>query len=134
MRQVIAAATYLETEHLNGDLCRALETAIVVCYARPFDPRNKIGALGNDWVPNDASAELHEILLAARDKVYAHTDRTRARDVIDVGALIDIEHAYAEQWYSLDRGKLPGITKLAETHLARLRDEANKREEQLRGA
>jgi hypothetical protein len=32
MRQVVAAAQALHREHENGDLCRALETAIVVCY------------------------------------------------------------------------------------------------------
>ena len=51
MRQAAAAAEHLSTERLNGDLCRALETAIVICYSRPFARGNKAGTLGAEWVP-----------------------------------------------------------------------------------
>jgi hypothetical protein len=47
MRQVIAAVDALADEHHNGYLCRALETAIVVCYARAFAAGNEIGTLGD---------------------------------------------------------------------------------------
>jgi hypothetical protein len=48
MAQVAAAADTLMHEHLNGDLCRALETAIAVCYARPFGSSNQVGVLGQE--------------------------------------------------------------------------------------
>ncbi len=73
MRQAAAAAEYLRSEHLNGDLCRALETAICVCYARPFSETNTIGPVDpKKWAPADAPARyLHESLLYYRDKAFA---------------------------------------------------------------
>jgi hypothetical protein len=113
LRQVIAAATALKDEHLNGDLCRALETAIVICYARPFTKSNVIGPIKESLVPPDLRA-LHNDLIRARNKVYAHTDLTDARDVVDVGALLELDApAYAEQWRPLDRDGLVDILRLA---------------------
>jgi hypothetical protein len=113
LRQVIAAATALKDEHLNGDLCRALETAIVVCYARPFSKSNAIGPIGDRFVPPELRG-LHKGLIRARDKVYAHTDLTDARDVVDVGALLALDvPAYAEEWRPLDREGLVDVIRLA---------------------
>ena len=94
MRQVIAAAQALHQERHNGDLCRALETAIVVCYARPFGKRNKVGALHENWEPLKEFPKLHTELLNLRDKVYAHTDETEARQVVDAGAMLRTRKAF----------------------------------------
>jgi hypothetical protein len=133
MQQVVAAATHLASEHLNGDLCRALETAIVICYARPFDGRNAVGRLGDEFVPTDAvPRRIHQELLRLRDKVYAHTDRTDARDVVDLGQEFDLQSPlYAEQWRPLDRRVLAGIIHLAVEVEGRLREAAAEREAKL---
>jgi hypothetical protein len=112
---VIAAVDALAAENLNGYLCRALETAIVVCYARPFGKRNAVGALGDNWPPIvERFPDLHAQLLSLRDEVYAHTDRTRARDVVDVGELLGLETpAFTEGWHPIDRSALPAISELA---------------------
>ena len=51
MRQTIAAAQTLAAERENGDLRHALETAIAVCYARPWCHRGGFGALAARWLP-----------------------------------------------------------------------------------
>ena len=100
MNQVAAAAAALQGERLNGDLCRALETAIAVCYSRPYGGSNRVGVLGNEWLPEDpGDLAVHARLLELRDQVYAHTDRTDARDITDVFG----DGFYAEEWRPLRR-------------------------------
>jgi hypothetical protein len=114
MRQVVAAAKALHDERHNGDLCRALETAIVVCYARPFGRRNKVGALHENWGPLKQFPKIHAQLLSLRDKVYAHTDETEARQVVDVGALLGLEApSCTEGWFPIKREALASIAMLA---------------------
>ena len=114
MRQVIAAVDALAADNLNGDLCRALETAIVACYARAFT-ENKVGKLGAKWKPSDPDQrKLHHELIRVRNKVYAHTDRIGARQIVDAGAMLGLGRvAYIEAWHPLDREKLPAIRALA---------------------
>ncbi|MGH9320577.1 MAG: hypothetical protein ACRD3V_11920 [Vicinamibacteria bacterium] len=114
MRQVIAAAETLAEEHHHGDLCRALETAIVVCYARPFGRKNAVGALGRKWEPLKQFPKLHAELLRLRNKVYAHTDKTEARQVVDIAAMLGLESpAWTEGWHPINREALPPIIALA---------------------
>jgi Recombinase len=90
MRQAAAAAEALANEHQNVHVMRALETAVVVCYWRPFASGNAVRLDPAEWTPRDAQeVAAHETLKALRDKVYAHTDsvikiggeKVRARDV-----------------------------------------------------
>lgn len=116
MLQVIAAVEALNGEEVNGYLCRALETAIVVCYARPFGSRNAVGPLSTHWPPiSDDFPELHAELMRLRDQVYAHTDKTEARQVVDVSEWLGLDSpAYTEGWHAIDREKaLPDIAELA---------------------
>jgi hypothetical protein len=133
MRQVMAAVEALSKEHQNGYLCRALETAIVVCYARPFGSKNKVGPIGKKWAPLKSFPKLHAELLRLRDKVYAHTDKTEARQVVDAGKMIGAESAWTEGWHAIRREALPVIHELArqleaslgaavEDRVAKLRD------------
>lgn len=73
-RLVIAAADMRMAQHaaeaqLDGDapgLGRLLETAMIVCYARPFT-RQGIGRLDEEWVPQGSSErELHDEDIARR--------------------------------------------------------------------
>jgi hypothetical protein len=125
MDQAAAAAEALLAERHNGSLCRALETAIAVCYARPFSESNRIGSVGNRWIPKDsAERRLHRRLIELRDQVYAHTDETDAREIIDVGALFGDESAFAEQWRPVDRTVLPRIVALCGSQQERFRKAA----------
>lgn len=129
MNQAAAAAQALRTEHLNGDLCRALETAIAVCYARPYGSSNKVGVLGDEWLPEDPGDQaLHGALLTRRDQVYAHTDRTDARGIVDVFG----DGTFVEEWRPLSRDVLPRIITLAARQQARFREGVEDRQERLR--
>jgi hypothetical protein len=75
MEQVVSScrAYQREQDAIEPDLqlLRALETAIVVCYWRPFSKSNSMGCLTD----SDArDPELHTFLKSQRDKAYAHTD------------------------------------------------------------
>jgi hypothetical protein len=75
MRQAAAAAEALANEHQNVHLMRALETAVVVSYWRPFASGNAVRLDPAEWTPQDPQEiAAHETLKALRDKVYAHTD------------------------------------------------------------
>lgn len=49
-----------------------------------------------------------------RDQVYAHTDRTDARQVVDVSDAFGLASpAFTEGWHPIDREALLAITELA---------------------
>jgi hypothetical protein len=79
MRQAEAAARLLDRQ---GDVHvrRALETAIAVCYARPWLESNRDGKLKKRWLPNGAEElRLHDLLMDLRKRTYAHNDPTGGR-------------------------------------------------------
>jgi hypothetical protein len=123
MRQAAAAAEALANEHQNVHVMRALETAVVVCYWRPFASGNAVRLDPAEWTPQDPQEiAAHETLKALRDKVYAHTDsvikiggeKVRARDVERIedllGTLEEIDWnapeaplMFTEKWVPLNR-------------------------------
>jgi hypothetical protein len=114
MRQVIAAATFLSEGRHDQYLYRALETAIVVCYARPFGRSNVVGAIGEQWEAIGKAPNLHKELLRLRNKLYAHTDKTEAREVVDVAEMFDLDSpAWTEGWHPIRPEVLPKIVALA---------------------
>lgn len=117
MQQVVAAAEALVDEHADGygHLGRALETALVVCYARPFSKDNAVGSLGHKWPPLKRFRDLHRELLGLRNRVYAHTDRTVAREVVEVSQLLGrpFSGSWTEAWHPIDPSVLPTIITLA---------------------
>jgi len=133
MRQAAAAAEALQREQGDGDLCRALETAIVVIYARPFTPPNKVGPLGPEWAPTEPLLHnLHRELMEKRDQVYAHSDETALRDVVDNGATLGKDHpVYSEQWYRVSRSMLPIFIRMAREQEGRFYKAAVERESKL---
>lgn len=134
MRQVIAAVDALADEHHNGYLCRALETAIVVGYARAFAAGNEIETLGDEWTADDPGMRrFHDELLRLRDQLYAHTDRrVGARDIEDVSALLGLgQVAYTEWWRPIDRAALPMIGALAQHQEQRFGRAADERQQAL---
>ncbi len=79
MDQATAAAGALLTDTGDDDAwTRALETAMAVCYMRPFI--SGAWQLPGKYVPRArAENELHRRLDHFRDKVYAHSDKESGR-------------------------------------------------------
>jgi hypothetical protein len=141
MEQAVEAARAIQREadreaageEPNVELLRALETAVAVCYWRPFT-QSSIGRL--DPVadgPSEESGlgELHRRLRRMRDKVYAHTDEEGGRDVTvrDLGPGTSF---ITEGWEPLPRDCLPSVIALAEGQADRFRAEALDLGDQLR--
>ncbi len=135
MRMAAAAAGLLqETEELYRS--RALETAIVVCYMRPFTPSNTVGALGRKWHPqDDVGRRLHRSLYSARKSTHAHTDLVSFRKAVNTAALLGDYTAsarrYAEEWRPLDRAVLPALVPFFEARADAFRDGKNAAERRL---
>jgi hypothetical protein len=80
MDQVAEAVHAIDEQLRSGNpnlqLIRALETALVVCYWRPFSQSNSKGHLR----PGDAhDAELHAAMKRMRDSAHAHIDKESGR-------------------------------------------------------
>lgn len=138
MEQVREAVDAIDPAGDNYQLVRALETAIAVCYSRPFT-ESKFCKLGEaDAPPPDGGwRDLHDQILRMRKAVYAHTDKAGARDApIEIVALPDGTSGYAftEQWLPLDRSFLPAIRALAESQRDSFRQEAMRLEAQVQKA
>jgi hypothetical protein len=140
MAQTRAACDMLENETEDMHRARALETAIAVCYARAFT-KSTLRTLPGFFAPPKGTEQrkLHNILLALRDKVYAHTDLESGRSIRELTITIENEIAHVkhfESWHPLDRELLNPIRELCHEQEARLRlesvrlNEAIKREAQ----
>jgi hypothetical protein len=118
MRQAAAAARLLNQQE-DFHARRALETAISVCYARPWIDSNRGGKLKAKWRPTAGpDRDLHNRLLDFRHKTYAHTDPTGGRSALaDVGPgnVLGI----GEQWIPLNANDLPAIADPCDRQAAR---------------
>jgi hypothetical protein len=115
MAESRAAAEFLLSQELPGDVRRALETAIPVAYARPWGRTNTIGALCDHWFPpREDLKRLHDALILARNKVYAHTDEEmEARGITDVSDIVGQPGPiFATSWNPLNPELLPAIVDL----------------------
>jgi hypothetical protein len=136
MRQAQAAirALLATTEADDVNLMLALETAIAVCYVRPFTPRQGVGQLGDEWLPEKAAARsLHDQLVDLRDRAYAHTDVDSGREVVDRAELFDdgVE-GFLESWLAMDRAVLPAVADMCRRQEDRFQAAARDRVAQLR--
>jgi hypothetical protein len=81
-RSLAAMIEDLEHRGYDSHAGRALQTAIAVCYARPFAETNRLGTLRKKWRPEDpVGRDVHEALCEMRNRVYAHTDPDGGRRV-----------------------------------------------------
>jgi hypothetical protein len=136
MRQAAAAAAYLlEGPRMNGDAERALETGLVVCYARPYvRARRGAGAIGSRRaLPSEPRLRaLHDALIDRRNDLYAHNDVTDLRGVEDVYAALGLGGGrYAEAWRPIDRAQLPEVVALCESQRSTFRALAERIEARL---
>ena len=126
MDQAAAAATALQSES-DGALARALETAMVVCYLRPFTKSDL--QLGRDYVPGSGEdASAHAELERLRHKVYAHTDNASGRraeiDVTPPDAADVVRVVWKEEWLPYPRENLPFVISLCKRLAQKLRNDA----------
>ncbi len=105
---------------------QTLETGMLVTYARPFTgKRGRTISRAPDL--NDELREFHNDIVARRNKVYAHTDHTEIRQIIDFRApegpsvLLsdDGSTVIREQWDSLTENGLSCLRELAHIHYDR---------------
>lgn len=120
MLQAAAAARILNQQR-DLQARRAIETAISVCYARPWIDSNRGGKLKNKWLPEDGpDRKLHHRLLELRRMTYAHSDPASGRKPFvqcgNEGVL-----GIGEQWNSLPPSESPAIIALCERQEARFR-------------
>ncbi|MEO5576453.1 MAG: hypothetical protein ABIR67_15125 [Gaiellaceae bacterium] len=136
MDQAIAAAKALERESEDVHLMRALETSLVVSYARAFTTSSLHKLDREEYRPRDAElAQMHDELITLRDRAYAHTDKQSGRDVtmtitattgFQEGAKepAKLDMTWREEWLPLSREAIPAAITLCEGQRAGLREEA----------
>jgi len=127
MDETIAACKAREhQEPSSSDLDRALETAIVVSYARPFTSSNRVGSLGRKWRPaaGTPEREVHDWLLAERKRRYAHTDVDSGRLVLHKGTIETGFEGLVEMTPVFPVERLEQVRALAEALHERLMEEA----------
>ena len=128
MEHVIAAATAIEREENaaipDHALIRALETALVVCYWRPFSSSNRAGHLRD----SDAlDPELHGHMRTLRNQAHAHIDTASGRRAgvtppstsRGMGGFV-----LTESWWSFPQAWLPRVIDVAERQRDAFRAEA----------
>jgi hypothetical protein len=138
MTQAIAAARMLQATQ-DVAQARALETAMAVCFMRPYTKSDL--AVPDLMFPTEESAdpgdrELFELLKAFRDKVFAHSDKEGGRQAgpvtIDAGPEI-VNLSWTEAWYPFPRDRLPEVIDLCERLSEEMRILAGKVEVMLAG-
>jgi hypothetical protein len=113
MEQAAAAARALQADTGDDDAFRrALETALSVCYMRPFTKGMK---LPDKYVPTEwPDADFHAGLRELRHKVYAHTDNKggsgRTASIRATGDSGDVVHLeYREEWMPFPVEDIPAV-------------------------
>jgi hypothetical protein len=131
---VLQTAQYLRGEHpdapghdgrLPWHVRRTLETGMFVTYARPFVDASGRG-LPQLKRARGLSAELrasHEEILERRNRVYAHTDETPLRRILELSnaaeraAWVREQRELSEEWFPPTREGLEDVVALATAHL-----------------
>jgi hypothetical protein len=128
MDQTAEAAHAIDREHRSGNpnlqLIRALETAVVVCYWRPFSQSNSMGHLR---AKDALDASLHKAMGRMRNSVYAHIDASSGRTagITPHTTTEGVQGlAFTESWWALPAEWFPQIVKIAATQRDAWRAEA----------
>jgi hypothetical protein len=128
MYQASAAARLLLLQGPDDvHAARALETAMVICYARPFGRNNGIGPLPVKYAPQDERGRaMHDVLLMLRSKAYAHTDAESGREITNITGMGGgkARDRYGERWFSINRDAIPATIELCEAQADRFIDAA----------
>jgi hypothetical protein len=114
MRQAAAAARALEHE-ADADLARALETAMMVCFMRPFTKSDL--QVPKRFFPTGEDRDHLENIKAHRDMVYAHSDDEGGRWARPVSYVVgdgQIGMQFREGWNAINRAAVPDFVALCE--------------------
>ena len=132
MDQAAAAARMLQ-EETDGTRARTLETAMAVCYMRPFTKSDL--SVPDEYVPTAVDDEaVHSHLKMLRDKVYAHTDKSSGRKIRNFKIVIEdeiVQFKWQEGWLPFQRDNLPFVIDLCERQAQRLHVDAGLLQRQL---
>jgi hypothetical protein len=114
-----AAAARLLSQRVDPHDRRALETAISVCYARPWLESNRSGRLKDKWLPAvGADRDLHKRLLELRHRTYAHSDPAGGRKAsVQLGP--EGVRFIGEEWVPVSRADLTAIAELCDRQAQR---------------
>jgi hypothetical protein len=148
MVDVIETCHYLLDEHpeakghgatLPWRTRRTLETGVFVTYARPFVRSRRGGHMNRSKDLNNESKKDHDDILLRRDQVYAHTEQTHLRRIIE----FDDPEARAkwlkefgdlkENWFPPTPEGLKTVVALAEANLKGVLEEIGKLRERITG-
>jgi len=115
MDQAMAAAKALEDTQ-DAHLARALETAMTICFMRPFTASDL--QVPSKFFPEAGEGEdAFWAVKALRDKVYAHTDdhggRTAGPITVDFGEEI-INLSWQEGWVPFPRDRIARFIAICE--------------------
>lgn len=125
MQQAAAAARALQEEE-DGTLARALETAMAVCYMRPFTTSDL--QVPDEYIPTGGiDGEAHDHLKVLRDKVHAHTDKSSGRKIESFTIEVEGEIAqlsWREGWLPFPRENLAFVIELCERQAQKMRIDA----------
>lgn len=134
MHDVLETAQYLRGDHADAPshdsempwrARRTLETGMFVTYARPFTDTRRLG-LPRLKRARDLTSELresHDEILSRRHRIYAHTDDTPLRQILqladrdDRAAWVREQGDLSEQWFPPTREMLEDVIMLAAAHL-----------------
>jgi len=114
MRQAAAAAHALEHESTPA-LARALETAMMVCFMRPFTKSDL--HVPEKFFPTGQDREHLDNIKAHRDKVYAHTDHEAGRWAESVSSTVEggrVQMHFREGWNAINRAAVSDFVALCE--------------------
>jgi hypothetical protein len=125
MQQAAEAARMLQEER-DGTRARVLETAMAVCYMRPFTTSDL--RIPDEYIPTTGAGEAaHKHLKTLRDKVYAHTDKAGGRGIRNFKIEIEgeiVQFKWEEGWNAFPRENLPFVIDLCERQVKRMQVDA----------
>jgi hypothetical protein len=113
MDQAIAAARELRNTASDDQAYRRmLETAMALCYMRPYTPSSLL-TLPAEYIPTGSvDAGYHGALDNLRDQTYAHTDKRGGRNATmrttgEHGDIVSLE--YREEWLAFPTDAIPAL-------------------------
>lgn len=146
MHDALETAKYLRGDHVQAAgheagmpwrTRRTLETGMFITYARPFTDARRPGLPRLKRAPG-LSQELrdsHRQILERRHRVYAHTDDSPLRQILEIAdpreraAWVSDQGDLSEQWFPPTREMLDDVVALAGAHLSSFLDQIEKTRE-----
>ena len=132
MFDVLETSRYLLGEHPDAPghdgqmpwhVRRTLETGVFVTYARPFIGMRGDGHMRRARGLSDELRASHDDIVFRRNRVYAHTDRTPLRRILELSdpderaAWVRERGELQEEWFPPTREGLQTAIALATAHL-----------------